>query len=340
MVDARPLSVQKGFLGRVAGAVTERVVDVVDPDIVLDHVDVNALLDKIDLQRVLERVDLDPVLARVDFEALLSRVDLNAVLRNVDVDPLLARVDVNRLLAGVDIEALARRSGIAEIVTESTSQLAVSSLDILRRQVAAVDFWAKRAVGALLRRPADSASAAPPGLVGAASAAEGGGRREVTGHYGGPVARLLAFVVDSLVVTLAYTGAGATLDWLARILFDRSVVGRVSPWVSAVLLATWLLVYFFGCVAVAGRTPGQALVGLRIVTRDGDTLSPLAALVRTLCMPVSFLLLGLGLVGIVIGREHRALHDVVAGSAVVVDFGDRPAELPGPLSRFLARQDV
>jgi hypothetical protein len=57
-------------------------------------------------------------------------------------------------------------------------------------------------------------------------------------------------------------------------------------------------------------------------------------------MPVSFLLLGLGLVGIVTGREHRALHDVVAGSAVVVDFGDRPAELPGPLSRFLARQDV
>jgi hypothetical protein len=35
----------KGFLGRVAGAVTERVVETVDPDIVLEHVDLNALLD-------------------------------------------------------------------------------------------------------------------------------------------------------------------------------------------------------------------------------------------------------------------------------------------------------
>jgi len=55
-------------------------------------------------------------------------------------------------------------------------------------------------------------------------------------------------------------------------------------------------------------------------------------------VPFSFLLLGLGLVGVVIGREHRALHDLAGRSAVVLDFGDRPAELPGPLSKFLDRQ--
>ena len=349
MADSTARPQQKGFLGRVAGAVTERVVDVVDPDIVLGHVDVNTLLEKVDVQRVLERIDLNPLLHEVDLNALLGRVDLDAVLGDldlealltkVDLDKVLGRVDLNALLTEVDVEALVRRSGIPEIVADSTSQLAGSTLDVVRRQLAALDFWIDRAVDALMRRTPGSVPLAPPGLVNATPPAEVGGRREVTGHYAGPVGRALAYALDTVVVTLTYTGSGATFDWLARTFLDRSLVSDVDTWVSAVVLSAWSFVYFFGSLAVAGRTPGQALVGLRVVTRDGATLPPLAAFVRTLLLPVSFLLLGLGLVGVVIGREHRALHDVVAKSAVVLDFGDRPAELPGPLSSFLDRQEL
>jgi uncharacterized RDD family membrane protein YckC len=349
MVDGTVRPAPKGLIGRVAGAVTERVVDVVDPDIVLDHVDVNSLLDKIDVQRLLERIDLDAVLdqvdmnallARVDMNALLDGVDMNALLDRVDMNVLLDRVDVNQMLDEVDLEAVVRRSGIPEVVAESTSKLAGSTLDVARRQVAGLDFWANRAVATLLRRPAGSSPVAPPGLVEAAASAEDGDRREVTGHYAGPVGRTLGFAVDMALATLVYTGAGATLDWLARTLFDQGVVGKLPGWLSALFFAAWLFVYFFGCLAVAGRTVGQALVGLRVVARDGATLRPWPALLRTVCMPVSFAFFGLGLVGIVVGREHRALHDVAGGSVVVVDFGDRPAELPGPLSRFLDRREV
>ena len=394
MVDmtARP---QKGLIGRVAGAMTERVVDVVDPDIVLDHVDVNALLDKIDVQAVLERVDLNPVLAEVDLDALLStvdldallakvdlnallgrvdldavlgdldlqalltkvdlnavlsgvelnallgRVDLNPLLADVDLNALMAKVDMNALLSDVDLEALVRRSGIPEVVAESTSHLAVSTLDIGRRQIAALDFWVNRLVDTIMRRPAGSLPAAPAGLViGDAPdvPVEIGGRREVTGHYAGPVGRALAFGLDSLAITLIYTGSGAVINQLTRTFFDRDF--DVNPWVSTALLVTWAFTYFFGSLAVAGRTVGQALVGLRVVARDGSPLAPLSAFLRTVATPVSFLVFGLGLIGVVIGREHRALHDVVGRSAVVLDFGDRPAELPGPLSKFLDRQAV
>jgi len=330
MVDDTFRPPQKGLIGRVAGAVTERVVDVVDPDIVLDRVDVNSLLEKIDVQRLLERIDVDAVLQQVDMNALLARVDMNA---------LLARVDVNQMLEDVDLEAVVRRSGIPEVVAESTSHLAGSTVDVARRQIAGLDFWVNRAVDTLLRRQAGSYPVAPPGLVEAAASAEDGDRREVTGHYAGPVGRTLGFAVDMAVVTLVYTGASATFDWLARILFDQTAVGRLPGWLSALFLGTWLFVYFFGCLAVAGRTIGQALVGLRVVARDGSTLRPWPALLRTVCMPVSFAFFGLGLVGVVVGRERRALHDVAGRSVVVVDFGDRPAELPGPLSRFLDRQE-
>ncbi|HEX5086975.1 MAG TPA: RDD family protein [Nocardioides sp.] len=338
MADGTVRPPQKGLIGRVAGAVTDRALDVVDPDIVLDHVDVNSLLDKVDVQRLLERIDLDAVLQQVDMNALLSRVDMNTLLARVDMNSLLARVDVNQMLEDVDLEAVVRRSGIPEVVAESTSHLAGSTIDIARRQVAGLDFWVNRAVDTVLRREAGSFPVAPPTLAEAAASAEGGDRREVTGHYAGPVGRTLAFAVDAAIVTLVYTGASATLDWLTRILFDQTVVGRLPGWLSAVFLVVWLFVYFFGSLAVAGRTVGQGLVGLRVVARDGTTLRPWPALVRTVSMPVSFAFLGLGLVGVVVGREHRALHDVTGRAVVVVDFGDRPAELPGPLSRFLDRQ--
>ena len=49
--------------------------------------------------------------------------------------------------------------------------------------------------------------------------------------------------------------------------------------------------------------------------------------------PLSFLLMGAGFLGILVQREHRALHDLIAGTAVIYAWDARAARL-----RFLARQ--
>ncbi len=54
---------------------------------------------------------------------------------------------------------------------------------------------------------------------------------------------------------------------------------------------------------------------------------------RALVFPLSFLLLGAGFLGILVQREHRALHDLIAGTAVIYAWDARAARL-----RFLARQ--
>jgi uncharacterized RDD family membrane protein YckC len=54
--------------------------------------------------------------------------------------------------------------------------------------------------------------------------------------------------------------------------------------------------------------------------------------VRTLAFPLSFLLLGLGFLGILLRRDRRALHDVIAGTTVVYAWDAREARL-----RSLAR---
>lgn len=80
----------------------------------------------------------------------------------------------------------------------------------------------------------------------------------------------------------------------------------------------------------------MAVVGLRIVDRTCEPLSGRQAFRRVLVLPLSVASV-IGLVGIVIDRERRALHDLAGGSTVVYDWGDRTATLPTPLARWLAQ---
>jgi uncharacterized RDD family membrane protein YckC len=50
-------------------------------------------------------------------------------------------------------------------------------------------------------------------------------------------------------------------------------------------------------------------------------------------LPLTFLTLGIGFLPIVLGRHRRALHDLLAGTAVVYSWDARAARL-----RFLARR--
>lgn len=84
-----------------------------------------------------------------------------------------------------------------------------------------------------------------------------------------------------------------------------------------VIFAAWELAYFGFSWATNGRTLGMALFGIRVARTDGAVLEPRHATVRALVFPFSFLFCGLGFLGILGQREHRALHDLAAGSAVI-----------------------
>ena len=67
-----------------------------------------------------------------------------------------------------------------------------------------------------------------------------------------------------------------------------------------------------------------------MVTSAGFTVTPGRVLLRTIMLPVAAAPLGLGLLPILLSRSRRGLHDAVAGTAVVYDWGDRPAQDAGP----------
>lgn len=297
---------RRHLIGRVAGAMTDRVVGVIDPDTVLDQVDVDALLARIDMDALLARVDLDALLAGIDVNEFLDRVDANQLLDRVDIDRLLDRVDVQRLVArvdpdelleNVDVRALVARSGIPEIVTESTSHLAVSALDLARAQVERLDGIADGALNIIVptRRGAERPASRP----------------------GGVLSRVLAILTDISISTTAFTASYAGANVLAGAFLGHRLSGDHTTGWAALAFSAWLFLYYTVSVTLTGYTPGKRLLGIQVRTAEGGDVRFGRAAVRTLMMPVSGLVFGLGYLIALGDRRYRTLHDRVAGTIVV-----------------------
>lgn len=148
------------------------------------------------------------------------------------------------------------------------------------------------------------------------------------GHYAGPVSRLAGYVLDTSISSVVFAvGVSATVFLINLVLGTNLSEDSLPSWVWAAAFVVWFAIYYGYCWAAAAKTPGMALVGVRIVRRDGSDLSPGRGLMRCAAYPLSFLTLGIGFIGIVIGREHRALHDVIADTTIVYDWDARGAHL-------------
>ena len=124
----------------------------------------------------------------------------------------------------------------------------------------------------------------------------------------------------------------AAVSFAARVLTGTDITWHKGDIWVIIAYAAWAFVYFAYSWAASGRTAGMALFGVRVVTGDDTGASGRRAVVRTLAFPLSFLFLGLGFTGILLGDRRRALHDVIAGTAVIYSWDARAARL-----RFLSR---
>jgi uncharacterized RDD family membrane protein YckC len=223
-------------------------------------------------------------------DRLAGLVPVDALLRQVDVNELLDRVDIERLLARLDLEA---------IVGQSVKAATRGTLDILREQLAHLDSVLSQAVDRILRR--GDRPAAPD---------------DVPVPTAGVATRLPAFVIDLVLALVTFatvvTVAISCVDFVTGAVLHV----QVHPELGIPAIVAWLFFYFFGSWAITGRTPGMALIGLRVVSRESSHLPVWRAATRTLVLPVSFVG-GVGLLGILLGSNHRALHDVAAGTRVV-----------------------
>jgi uncharacterized RDD family membrane protein YckC len=153
------------------------------------------------------------------------------------------------------------------------------------------------------------------------------------GHYAGAVTRLLAFAADVGASWGLFTLGAAAIGFAIQLITGHAYRLASYQLISVAALVVWEFVYFAYQWSLAGRTVGMAVLGIQVVKTDGTPIGVRQAVVRTLTLPLSFLFLGLGFLGILISRDRHALHDRLAGTAVVYSWDARAARL-----RWLARQ--
>jgi uncharacterized RDD family membrane protein YckC len=293
----------------LAEKTAERVIDLVvrslDVNAVVQRVDLNAVLDQVDVNKLVDRVDMDKILDQVDLNRVLAKVDLDDLLARVDVDAIVDRVDINGIAQNLDIDAIAMHTDIGAMIARSSGGVAADARDAARSQAVGLDEWIARWVARLLRR--DPPAQRP--------------------HFGGAVSRFVAYAVDLGVSTGVFMLALAAVSFAASIITGHSISWSRNDLPVAILYVVWLFIYFAYSWGASGKTLGMALLGVRVVAADGTLAGPRRGVIRTLAFPLSFLLLGLGFTGILFQRDRRALHDMIAGTAVVYYWQARAARL-------------
>jgi uncharacterized RDD family membrane protein YckC len=143
--------------------------------------------------------------------------------------------------------------------------------------------------------------------------------------------RLVSAAVDAgilLALTLAVTAITALIlgtpmprskeigpDLLVAGILDRSpmAVGAIGLFLGLTVLYQ---LYF---ASMSGQTIGMRLCRIRLISTRGRPPGPVRGLIRVLAMAVSVLPGGLGWLWAIFDREHRALHDHLAGTYVILD---------------------
>jgi uncharacterized RDD family membrane protein YckC len=143
------------------------------------------------------------------------------------------------------------------------------------------------------------------------------------------MSRTLAFTVDALLLVVGLSGVlfligaiGAVVGWE-----PLAMVRGLSAAFGAALPSLWLALHAM-MWTIAGRTPGQALFGLRVVRIDGTPVRLGRAFVRSLGYLLSSILL-LGFLWILVDHRRQGWHDKLAGTRVVYDWRRGPVTRAG-----------
>ncbi len=131
---------------------------------------------------------------------------------------------------------------------------------------------------------------------------------------------MLAFIVDGLIVTVAFA-----ILWL---IFSGE--SYVDYWQSddfgggEFLEMLMSLLYYTILIGTWATTAGKRLFGLYVVRTDGSKVGLGRALARHLAYYLSFITLGIGFLMIALRADKRGLHDLVCDTVVIQRTGRKP----------------
>lgn len=137
--------------------------------------------------------------------------------------------------------------------------------------------------------------------------------RPAQGQRAGLVTRAAASLIDLGIVIASAAGLWLAA-WVAVLTLwpsDRAPDLKIGPFIAFGFLLLWVL--WAVSWATSGRSPGGAIMGIRVVSGRGERLHAGPATLRA----ITCQLLPIGLLWILLSRENRSLQDVFFRTNVI-----------------------
>lgn len=150
--------------------------------------------------------------------------------------------------------------------------------------------------------------------------------------YAGFITRLMAMIVDLLIIFAIWVFSGVALNFVVQtsgISELSKLIEELFVWIMPIrqtifgilVELTSLLglsqIYFTFFYSFGGASIGKYLMGLRVVRADGRPLKPARAALRTLAYAISTAVLYAGFLNVLVDDRRRAWHDLLTGTVVV-----------------------
>ena len=139
------------------------------------------------------------------------------------------------------------------------------------------------------------------------------------GQYAGAISRAVAFGIDVAIISLTLLVVAALALTVQGFFPGRIFAGvRLAITVATEMIGSVLAIaYPIAFWAVLGETPGDMLMGLRIVRTDGRRMNLRCALLRYIGSLLAELQLFLGFLWILVDDRRQGWHDKIAGTYVL-----------------------
>lgn len=165
------------------------------------------------------------------------------------------------------------------------------------------------------------------------------------GHYAGFVTRLVAFVIDILIVSVSIGVMFGTISLILNF-FNINIqaltegMNDIGSFARNVLIfftsfAFTFLVNMVYCIVlwnIAGKTIGKAVMGVRVIGPRGTRVTIGRGIKRYIGYWISAIPLFLGYFWVLINDHRHAWHDMLAGTSVIYDYEAQYVE--GALGRL------
>jgi uncharacterized RDD family membrane protein YckC len=147
--------------------------------------------------------------------------------------------------------------------------------------------------------------------------------RPAPSGYAGFVTRAVALAVDLVAIDVIAVLTGGAINLIASLFGHHGSIDLLQALFGAAAWAVWSALYFVVFWTLAGQTPGDRLLGIRVQNAAGGRIGLRQALRRVVGMALAALPLGAGFLPVLTDDRRRGLHDRIAGTVVRWDDGEQ-----------------